>query len=99
MLGNMTKILGQMQQLQEQLKKLTVEATAGDGTVKIIMNAQQTVLAVRFDPDKAGNIGPEALGQMIIEAFNEAQAASKAKAREEVTKVTGLNLSSLPGLF
>lgn len=99
MLGNMTKIMGQMQQLQEQLKSVTVESAVGEGAVKIIMNAQQNILAVRFDPDKIANMKPEFFSQLIIEAFNDAQAKSKAKAREEVTKVTGLNIASLPGLF
>jgi len=99
MLGNMTKLLGQMQSLQEQLKNLTVEATAGEGTVRVIMNGQQNVLAVRFNPDTVGNMKPDVLGQMIIEAFTEAQKQSKARAKEEVSKITGLNLTNLPGLF
>lgn len=99
MFGNMSKILGQMQNLQQYLKNLNVEGTSGDGVVRVIMNGQQSVLAVRFDPDRVADIEPEVLGQMLTEAYNMAQAESKTKAREEVTKVTGLDLSNLPGLF
>lgn len=99
MFGNMTKMLGQMQTLQETLKNLTVEGTAGDGVVKVIMNGQQNVLAVRFNPDLVAEVDPVTLGQMITEAYNAAQLESKSKAKEEVSKVTGLNLSNLPGLF
>ncbi|RYD06202.1 hypothetical protein N752_04755 [Desulforamulus aquiferis] len=99
MLGNMSKIIGQMQGLQETLKSLTVEGNGGNGVVKVIMNGQQNILAVRFNPDLVGQIDPIELGQMIIEAYNTAQSNSKEKAKEEVSKITGLNLANLPGLF
>lgn len=99
MIGNMSKLLGQLQDLQKNLKDLTVEGTAGDGFVKIIMNGQQNVLAVRLDPERIAGAEPEVLGQLLSEAYNQAQVESKAKARNEVTRVTGLNLSNLPGIF
>ncbi|SHF12832.1 YbaB/EbfC family nucleoid-associated protein [Desulforamulus putei] len=99
MLGNMSKILGQLQGLQQQLKELTVEGTAGDGLVKVMMNGQQNILAVRFDPDRTPATAPEVLGQMLVEAYHQAQLESKAKARDEFSKVTGLNISNLPGIF
>ena len=99
MLGNMSKVLGQVQNLQEQLKKMTVEGSAGDGTVRIMMNCQQHVLGVRFNADRLGQYTPESLEQLIIEAFKQAQEKSKARAKEEVQKITGFDLSSFPGLF
>ncbi|MEW6064208.1 hypothetical protein P378_07970 [Desulforamulus profundi] len=99
MIGNMSKILGQLQDLQQQLKDLTVEGVAGDGLAKVIMNGQQNILAVRFDPDRVTAVAPEVLGQMLAEAYNQAQVESKARAREQVTKVTGLDLANLPGIF
>lgn len=99
MLGNMTKIMGQLQGLQQFLKELTVEGTAGDGLVKVMMNGQQNIMGVRFDPDRLSGVEPEALGQMLVEAYNQAQLESKARAKEEVTKATGLNLSNLPGIL
>ncbi|GAB6159208.1 hypothetical protein JCM39194_24080 [Desulfotomaculum varum] len=99
MFGNMSKILGQLQGLQQQLKELTVEATAGDGLVRVIMNGQQQVLAVRFDPDRINATAPEELGQMLAEAYQQAQQASKTKARDEFSKATGLNIANLPGIF
>ncbi|ABO48636.1 conserved hypothetical protein 103 [Desulforamulus reducens MI-1] len=99
MFGNMAKVVGQIQNIQQFLKDMTVEGTAGDGLVKVIINGQQSILAVRFDPDRISAVEPEALGQMITEAYNQAQLESKEKAKEEVTKATGLNLSNLPGIF
>lgn len=99
MFGNMTKVFGQLQNLQQILKDITAEGTAGDGLVKVIINGQQSILAVRFDPDRISSVEPEVLGQMLTEAYNQAQYESKEKAKEEVTKATGLNLSGLPGLF
>lgn len=99
MLGNMTKILGQMQNLQEHLKNITVEGIAGDGAVKVIMNCQQNVLSVRFNPDIVAESAPQRLEQLILEAFTVAQGESKARAKTEVQKTTGFNLSNLPGLF
>lgn len=99
MLGNMTKLMAQMQSLQETLRSLTVEGIGGNGVVKVILNCQQNILAVRFNPDLVGQVEPGDLGKMITEAYNAAQTESKVKAKEEASKVTGLNLSNLPGLF
>ncbi|AQS57840.1 YbaB/EbfC family nucleoid-associated protein [Desulforamulus ferrireducens] len=99
MLGNVTKIFGQLQGLQQTLKELTVEGSAGDGLVKVLINGQQNVLAVRFDPERIRSVEPAELGSLVVEAYNQAQMESKIKAREEVTKTTGLNLSNLPGIF
>ncbi|AEG58455.1 YbaB/EbfC family nucleoid-associated protein [Desulforamulus ruminis] len=99
MLGSMSKVLGQVQNLQEQLKKMTVEGSAGNGMVRIIMNCQQHVLGVRFNADQLDQYNPESLEQLIIEAFKQAQEKSKAQAKEEVQKITGFDLSSLPGMF
>lgn len=99
MLGNMTKIFGQLQGLQQSLKDLTVEGSAGDGLVKVLINGQQSILAIRFDPERIRSVEPAELGPLLVEAYNQAQTESKNKAKEEVSKTTGLNLSNLPGMF
>lgn len=99
MFGNMTRIMGQLQDLQQFLKDLTVEGTAGDGMVTVVMNGQQNVMAVHIDAERIAGVESVALGQMITDAYNQAQLDSKTRAKEEVTRVTGLNLSSLPGIL
>ena len=99
MLGNMTKVFGQLQGLQQTLKDLTVEGSAGDGLVKVLLNGQQSIMAVHFDPVRIRSVEPAELGSLVVEAYNQAQSESKDKVKEEVTKTTGLNLSNLPGMF
>jgi DNA-binding YbaB/EbfC family protein len=54
-LGDVQKMLGQVKQMQEQMKEklqqLTVEAAAGGGMVAVKMNGQKQVLEVKIDPE------------------------------------------------
>ncbi len=99
MLGNMTKIFGQLQGLQQTLKDLTVEGSAGNGLVKVSINGQQSILSVRFDPERIHAMELAEVGSLVVEAYNQAQSESKDKTKEVVSKTTGLNLSNLPGIF
>ena len=72
--GNMQAMMKQAQQmqqkLQEQIAAIRVEASAGGGMVSVKMDGQKTVLAVKIDPEVAGDV--EMLQDMVMAAFNEA---------------------------
>jgi nucleoid-associated protein EbfC len=61
----------QADQLQEKLRRTTIEASAGGGSVTIKMNGQKQVLNVTIDPEvvKSGDI--EMLQDLIVAAVNE----------------------------
>ena len=72
--GNMQAMMKQAQQMQEKLQEeialIRVEASAGGGMVTVKMDGQKNVLAVKIDPEVAGDV--EMLQDMMVAAFNEA---------------------------
>jgi hypothetical protein len=70
----MQAMMRQAQQMQEKLQQeiaqIKVEATAGGGMVSVQMDGQKNLLAVRIDPEVAGDV--EMLQDMIVAAANEA---------------------------
>ncbi|MBV9674846.1 MAG: YbaB/EbfC family nucleoid-associated protein, partial [Acidobacteriaceae bacterium] len=87
----------QMQQkLQEQIAAIRVEASAGGGMVSVKMDGQKNVLAVKIDPEVAGDV--EMLQDMVMAAFNE---AAKKVDEESQAKMGGMlgGLGLPPGMF
>jgi DNA-binding YbaB/EbfC family protein len=98
--GNMQSVMRQAQQMQEKLQQevaqIRVEATAGGGMVTVQMDGARNLLAVKIDPEVAGDI--EMLQDMIVAAASEAAK----KVDEEVGKKTRGMLGGMglpPGLF
>ena len=76
---NMNQMLKQVQQMQaemakaqEELKNERVEATAGGGTVKVVMTGELQVAEVHIDPDAVDPEDVEMLQDMVVAAINEA---------------------------
>ena len=98
--GNMQQIMRQAQQAQEKLQKdiaqIKVEATAGGGMVSVKMDGQKNLLAVKIDPEVAGDV--EMLQDMFMAACGEAVR----KVDEEIQGKMGGLMSGMglpPGLF
>ena len=98
--GNMQTMMRQAQQMQEKLQQeiaqVKVEATAGGGMVTVKMDGQKNLLAVKIDPEVAGDV--EMLQDMIVAAANEAVK----KVDEEVQQKTRGLLGGMglpPGLI
>jgi DNA-binding YbaB/EbfC family protein len=100
---NQLKMLKQVQQMQSKLAKVQaeleeeqVEAGAGGGAVKAVVNGQQKLLSITVDPDLAGDI--EMLQDLVVAAVNEAMDRSREVAAARMQAVTaGLGLP--PGLI
>jgi hypothetical protein len=98
--GNMQNMMKQAQQMQakmqEQVALIRVEASAGGGMVNVKMDGHKNVLAVKIDPEVAGDV--EMLQDMMVAAFNE---AAKKVDEESQSKMGGLlgGLGLPPGLF
>lgn len=98
--GNMQSMMRQAQQMQEKLAQeiaqIKVEATAGGGMITVQMDGQKNLLAVKIDPEVAGDV--EMLQDMVVAACNEAVK----KVEEEVQQKTRGMLGGMglpPGLF
>ncbi len=59
--GNMQAMMKQAQamqeKLQEEIAQIRVEASAGGGMVSVKMDGRKNVIAVRIDPEVAGDGG------------------------------------------
>ncbi|HEY4026689.1 MAG TPA: YbaB/EbfC family nucleoid-associated protein [Candidatus Dormibacteraeota bacterium] len=100
---NQLKMLKQMQQMQSKIEKVQaeleleqVEAAAGGGAVKAVVNGQQRLLSIAIDPDLASDV--EMLQDLVVAAVNEAMERARTLANTRMQSVAaGLGLP--PGLI
>ncbi|MDE2767287.1 MAG: YbaB/EbfC family nucleoid-associated protein [Chloroflexota bacterium] len=86
----------QMEKVQEELKQMTVEATAGGGAVKVVATGDQRVVSIDIDPSVIDPEDAEFLSEMILVAVNDAMEQSQELAKSKLGGLTGgLNI---PGL-
>jgi DNA-binding YbaB/EbfC family protein len=92
-------ILKQAQKLQtkllEELRKIKVEGSAGGGMVRIEMNGEQTVLAVKIEPDVLEEKDVSMLEDLIVAAFNDAKKKVAEKSQESFKSITGFPIPTL----
>jgi hypothetical protein len=101
---NIQKMMKQAQQMQAQMAKVqeeladeTVEASAGGGTVKVVMTGAMDVRSIEIDPSAVDPEDVELLQDMVTAAVNEAVRAAQALAERKMQAVTGG--MSIPGLM
>ncbi|WP_422447096.1 YbaB/EbfC family nucleoid-associated protein [Thermoanaerobacterium sp. DL9XJH110] len=103
-MGNMNKLMKQVQKmqedmmkLQEELKSRTVEATAGGGVVKVVASGKKDLVSIEIKPEAVDPDDIEMLQDLILAAANEALQKAEEMVSQEMGKLTGgLNI---PGLF
>jgi DNA-binding YbaB/EbfC family protein len=98
--GNMQQMMRQAQQMQEKLQQeialIRVEATAGGGMVTVNMDGQKNVLAVKIDPEVAGDV--EMLQDMIVAACSEGMKKVEAQIQAKMGGMLG-GMGLPPGMF
>ena len=72
MLAEAQAMLAAEQEAQEKLKKQTVEASAGGGSVKVVMTGDMRMQSLTIDPDAVDPDDVEMLQDLLIAALNEA---------------------------
>ena len=98
--GNMQQMMQQAQKMQEKMHQeialIKVDATAGGGMVTAQMDGQKNLLAVKIDPEVAGDV--EMLQDLVVAAVNE---AAKKVDDEIKTKMGGMlgGMGLPPGMF
>ncbi len=74
---NIQKMMQQAQQMQEnlqqQLKRTKVEATAGGGMVTVVMNGVKEIQSLTIDPEVVSPDDVEMLQDLIVAAITDAQ--------------------------
>lgn len=100
-LGNLGNIFKQARSLQENMQKMQetlaqqrIEAEAGAGLVKAVVDGKGELVRVKIDPKAAEDL--ELLEDMVTAAVSAATRKAHESMKEEMTRLTGgLNL---PGL-
>ena len=88
-------------QIQEELAQTPVEATAGGGVVKVVVNGANEVLAVEINPEVLDPDDPEMVQDLVMAAVNEALRKAQDMVNTEMGKLTaGMKLpGGMGGMF
>jgi len=96
----MQQMMRQAQQMQEKMQReiaqIRVEASAGGGMVSVQMDGQKNLLAVKIDPEVAGDV--EMLQDLIVAAANEAVKKVDGAVQEKTGALLG-GMGLPPGLL
>src|SRR6266536_3787319 len=83
----------QMEQIQSELAKRTVEATSGGGAVKVVAKCGGSIASIKIDPQAVNPADAQLLEDMVLTAANQALAQAKEITEAEMGKITsGLGL-------
>lgn len=86
-----------MQQVQEEVEKKSVTATAGGGVVTVIANGKKEIESITLKPEVVDPDDIETLQDLIMVAVNDAIKQADDMLAEGMSEITGgLNI---PGLF
>lgn len=103
-MGNMQKMMKQVQKmqadmarLQEELVNRETEASAGGGMVTVVANGKQEISSIKIKPEAVDPEDVEMLEDLVLAAVNEALRKSQEMVAEEMNKITGG--MKIPGLF
>jgi DNA-binding YbaB/EbfC family protein len=98
------KLLKQAQQVQERLAEMqaklgekTVEASAGGGMVKVVMNGRHEVVSVKIEPEVVNPSDVEMLEDLVVAALGEARSKIDEMIKHEMSSLTGG--LPIPGMF
>ena len=103
-IGNMGKMLKQMQKLQgdmarveEELASARIEATAGGGVVRAVANGRGELVSLTIDPVAVDPADVTMLQDLVLAAVNEVQRNARSMAETRMKAITGdIQLPGLP---
>jgi hypothetical protein len=90
------KMQERMANLQKELEMKTVEAQAGGGMVRVVVNGKYEIVSLKIEKEVVNPEDIEMLQDLIAAAVNEGVRKAQEMASSEMAKITGgLNI---PGL-
>jgi DNA-binding YbaB/EbfC family protein len=78
--------------LLEQLRAIRVEGSAGGGMVRIEMDGEQNVHAVKIEPQVLEERDVAMLEDLVVAAFSDARRKILERTQESIKSITGLPL-------
>lgn len=89
MMQQLKRMQDQMEQTQAELAELTVTASVGGGSVKVVMTGDQKCKSVEIDPEVLKDADVEMLQDLILSAFNQALELSEKLKQEKMAPFLG----------
>jgi nucleoid-associated protein EbfC len=89
MLQQAQQMQGRLQQMQEELEKITLTASSGGGMVTATADGKGQVKSIKIDPAAVSATDVEMLEDLVLVAVTEVQKKAATAAQEEMQKVTG----------
>ncbi|HUT32771.1 MAG TPA: YbaB/EbfC family nucleoid-associated protein [Planctomycetota bacterium] len=100
-MGDLVRQAQKMQQrlseVQQGLKERVVEGTSGGNMVRVLVNGQQEIVAVKIDPSVVDPKDVTMLEDLVLAAARQGLKKAKDLANDEMGKVTGG--VAMPGMF
>jgi DNA-binding YbaB/EbfC family protein len=93
MLQQAQQMQGKLQELQDELARMTVTGSAGGGMVSVEADGKGQVRSIRIDPTVVKPEDVEMLEDLVLVAVSDAQKKATQLAQDQMGKLTGgLNL-------
>ena len=89
------QLQAKMMKTQEELAKMTIEATSGGGAITVEITGQQEITSIKISPEVVDPEDVELLEDMILAAIKEATQKSRELMEKKMGALTGG--LSLPG--
>ena len=92
-MNNLAKMAQQMQaemgRVEEELRTLQVEGTAGGGAVTAVVTGRQELISITIDPGVVDPEDVEMLQDLVTAAVNDALRRARETAEQKMARVTG----------
>ena len=92
-MSNLARMAQQMQadmaRVDQELRDLQVEGSAGGGVVKAVVTGKQEIVSVTIDPGVVDPEDVEMLQDLVVAAVGDALANARQTAEDKLARVTG----------
>ncbi len=92
-MNNLAKMAQKMQvemgRVEEELRSLEVEGTAGGGAVTAVVTGRQELVSITIDPGVVDPADVEMLQDLVTAAVNDALRRARETAEQKMARVTG----------
>ena len=89
MLRQAQELQARLNKVQEELAQAQVEGTSGGGAVRVTVNGQMKVLAVKISPDAVASGDAEMLEDLVLSAISDAMTKAQDMAQSRLGALTG----------
>ena len=97
MMGQFKEAQTKMQELQEEIARMTTSAEAGAGMVKVTVNGRRQIVSLEIDPDLVKPEDRGMLQDLVVAAVNKAMNDMETISKDEMQK-RAAGMFNIPGL-